>query len=37
MLARSGIIADEDLAQIERGLAGVREEIEADRFVVRAR
>ncbi|HEX2416249.1 MAG TPA: lyase family protein, partial [Thermoleophilaceae bacterium] len=34
MLARSGIIADDDLEQIERGLAGVREEIEADRFVV---
>jgi argininosuccinate lyase len=34
MLARSGIIGDDDLAEIERGLAEVREEIEADSFVV---
>ena len=34
MLARSGIIADEDLEQIERGLEAVREEIESDSFVV---
>jgi argininosuccinate lyase len=35
MLAHSGIISDDDLAQIERGLAAVREEIEQDRFVVK--
>jgi argininosuccinate lyase len=34
MLARSGIIGDEDLEQIERGLGAVREEIESDSFVV---
>jgi argininosuccinate lyase len=34
MLARSGIIADEDLAELERGLDAVRREIEEDRFVV---
>jgi argininosuccinate lyase len=34
MLARSGIIGEDDLADIERGLGEVREEIEADRFVV---
>ena len=34
MLARSGIITADDLDQIERGLAAVREEIEEDRFVV---
>jgi argininosuccinate lyase len=34
MLARSAIISDDDLAEIERGLAAVREEIEQDRFVV---
>ena len=34
MLARSGIISDADLEQIEQGLAAVREEIEADSFVV---
>jgi argininosuccinate lyase len=34
MLARSGIISDEDLAQIETGLAKVREEIDANTFVV---
>ncbi len=34
MLARSGIISEEDLADIERGLDEVREEIEADGFVV---
>jgi argininosuccinate lyase len=36
MLARSGIISDDDLAQIERGLAAVRDEIEGDTFVVEA-
>jgi argininosuccinate lyase len=35
MLARSGIISDEDLAAIERGLDEVRREIEEDRFSVR--
>ena len=34
MLTRSGIIGDEDLEQIERGLEAVREEIETDSFVV---
>ena len=34
MLARSNIIGDGDLEQIERGLQAVREEIEADSFVV---
>jgi argininosuccinate lyase len=34
MLARSNIIGDDDLEQIERGLQAVREEIEADSFVV---
>jgi argininosuccinate lyase len=34
MLARSGIIGAEDLEQIERGLAAVRQEIDEDRFVV---
>jgi argininosuccinate lyase len=34
MLTRSGIIGDEDLEQIERGLEAVREEIENDSFVV---
>jgi argininosuccinate lyase len=34
MLARSGIIGDEDLEQIERGLESVREEIEGNSFVV---
>ena len=34
MLTRSGIIGDEDLEQIERGLQAVREEIENDSFVV---
>ena len=36
MLGRSGIIADTDLAEIERGLGEVRREIEADTFVVLA-
>ena len=36
MLARSGIISDDDLEQIEEGLAAVREEIDQDRFVVEA-
>ena len=34
MLAHSGIIADDDLEAIERGLAVVREEIDADSFLV---
>jgi argininosuccinate lyase len=34
MLARSNIIGDDDLEQIERGLQAVREEIDTDRFVV---
>jgi argininosuccinate lyase len=34
MLARSGIISDDDLAELERGLDAVRREIEEDRFVV---
>src|SRR6266540_5664924 len=34
MLARSGIISDEDLEAIERGLDAVRAEIDADTFVV---
>jgi argininosuccinate lyase len=34
MLARSGIISAEDLAELERGLDAVRREIEEDRFVV---
>jgi argininosuccinate lyase len=34
MLARSGIISDDDRNQIEAGLAAVREEIDQDRFVV---
>jgi argininosuccinate lyase len=32
MLARAGIIGDDDLAAIERGLAEVRQEVEQDRF-----
>src|SRR4051812_33341707 len=35
MLASNGIIGADDLADIERGLAQVREEVERDRFVVR--
>jgi argininosuccinate lyase len=34
MLARSNIIGEDDLQQIERGIEAVREEIEGDRFVV---
>src|SRR4051794_4692044 len=34
MLARSGIIGDDDLAEIERGLSGVRREVDEDRFEV---
>ena len=34
MLARSGIISDEDLEALERGLDAVRAEIDADTFVV---
>jgi len=36
MLARAGIIGADELEQIERGLAAVREEIEQQRFVVAA-
>jgi argininosuccinate lyase len=36
MLARSGIISDDDLRAIERGLDAVRQEIEDDRFTVAA-
>src|ERR671931_449497 len=32
MLAHSGIISDTDLAELERGLEQVRQEIEEDRF-----
>ncbi len=35
MLAHSGIISDEDLAEIERGLAEVRREVDEDRFELR--
>ncbi len=35
MLARSGIISDDDLGQIEAGLGKVREELEQDRFEVK--
>jgi argininosuccinate lyase len=34
MLARSGIISGDDLAQIETGLAAVREEIDANTFAI---
>jgi argininosuccinate lyase len=34
MLARSGIIAGEELAELERGLATVRREVDEDRFKV---
>src|ERR687894_3308928 len=34
MLARTGILEDDDLARIEEGLSAVRDEIEQDRFVV---
>jgi argininosuccinate lyase len=34
MLARSGIIGDDDLAEIERGLEAVREESDTDTFAV---
>jgi len=34
MLARSNIIGDDDLEQLERGLQAVREEIDTDSFVV---
>ena len=34
MLARSGIITDEDLAGKEKGLEAVRTEIDEDRFVI---
>src|SRR3954470_11590594 len=35
MLAHSGIISEEDLAELERGLAEVRREVDEDRFEVR--
>src|SRR3954447_19329613 len=35
MLAHSGIISEEDLAEIERGLAEVRREVDEDRFEIR--
>jgi hypothetical protein len=35
MLARTGILGEQDLTEIERGLAAVRDEIEQDRFEVR--
>ena len=35
MLARSGIISDDDLREIERGLGEVRKEVEADRFQIK--
>src|SRR4051795_676086 len=35
MLARSGIISEEDLGELERGLAEVRREVDEDRFEVR--
>src|SRR3954469_5673637 len=34
MLAHSGIIGEEDLAEIERGLAQVRHEVDEDRFEI---
>ncbi len=34
MLERAGVIASEELAEIEQGLAAVRQEIDADAFVV---
>src|ERR671939_435378 len=34
MLARSGIISDDDLGELEKGLDAVRAEIDADTFVV---
>ncbi len=36
MLAHSGIISEEDLAALERGLAEVRKEVDEDRFQVAA-
>src|ERR687896_1665221 len=36
MLARSGIIHDDDLAAIERGLEQICEEVDDDRFEVKA-
>jgi argininosuccinate lyase len=35
MLAHSGVISADDLAQIESGLEAVREEIDGDRFAIR--
>jgi argininosuccinate lyase len=34
MLAKSGIVSDEELAELERGLAEVRREVEEDRFEI---
>jgi argininosuccinate lyase len=34
MLAKSGIIADDELAELERGLAEVRREVESDSFEI---
>src|SRR3954454_14598839 len=34
MIARSGIISEDDLAELERGLAEVRREVDEDRFEV---
>ena len=34
MLERSGVLSKEELAEIERGLAAIRQEIDADAFVV---
>jgi argininosuccinate lyase len=36
MIARSGIISEDDLAELERGLAEVRREVDEDRFEVHA-
>src|SRR4051812_41785391 len=36
MLAHSGIISEEDLAELEQGLAEVRREVDEDRFEVRS-
>src|SRR5436189_6488168 len=36
MLAHSGIVTDEELAELERGLAEVRREVEEDRFEIAA-
>src|SRR3954471_8490097 len=36
MIARSGIISEDDLAELERGLSEVRREVDEDRFEVHA-